>query len=226
MLWRNLDVDGAETVVEVFAEASLLDGVGDVHVGGSHDASIGLARCAAAHSQIFACLQNAQQSGLCAQWQLAHLVEEECAAVGSAEVAFVLADGAGEGTLLVSEELAVDGSFGYGAAVDGDVCLAATLAVVVYDTRYDLLAHAALALYENREVGGSHQDGCGERLAQGFVATHYAIAVHQRLHIWVCCHDTVSVLSVLLFACAVSSFLRSSRLSRKSLGRMSCRASS
>ena len=180
---RYLDVDGAEAVVEVLAEASLLDGVGYVHVGGCHDADVCPSRRAAAHAEVLSRLEDAEQAGLRAHGQFAHLVKEECAAVGSSEVAFVLAYGTGEGTLLVSEELAVDGSLGDGAAVDGDVCLAAAFAVVVYDARYDFLAHAALALHEHGEVGGGYQDGCGKCFAKGLVASHDAVAVHQALHV-------------------------------------------
>ena len=95
----------------------------------------------------------------------------------------MLADGAGEGTLLVSEELAVDGAFGNGAAVDGDVGLAATFAVVVDDAWDDLLSHAALALDKHGEVGRSDKDGGGEGFAKGFVSPHDAVAVHQGLHV-------------------------------------------
>ena len=100
-----------------------------------------------------------------AHGQFADLVEEECTAVSCAEIAFVLTNSAGEGALLVSEEFAVDGAFGNGAAVDGDVRLAFAFAVVVYDAGYDFLTDAALSLYEDGEVGRSNEDGCGERFA-------------------------------------------------------------
>ena len=180
---RNLDVDGGEAIIEVLAEPSLLDGCGDIHVCGSHDAYICLARSAAADPQILACFQDSKQSGLCTQRQFAHFIKEECASVGSSEEAFVLAYGAGERAFLVSEEFAVDGSFWYGAAVYCDVCLASTLAVVVDDAWNDFLTHAALALYEYREVCRSNENCCGKGFAKGFVASHNAVAVHQGLHI-------------------------------------------
>ena len=62
----NLNVDGAEAVVKVLAETSLLDGVGDVHVCGSHDTDVSFPRSTAADTKILACLQNSKQSCLCA----------------------------------------------------------------------------------------------------------------------------------------------------------------
>ena len=42
----------------------------------------------------------------------------------------------------MTEEFGVDSSFGNGSAVDGEVLLAPPVAVVVYDARKGLLAHA------------------------------------------------------------------------------------
>ena len=56
-------------------------------------------------------------------------------------------------------------------------------AVVVDDARYDFLAHAAFALDEHGEVCWGDEYGCGESLAESFVAAYDAVAVHQRLHV-------------------------------------------
>ncbi len=75
---------------------------------------------AGAHALDLPALQGAQQLGLQVQRQLADLVEEEGAAVGLLEGALARVGGAGEGALLVAEELALDELLGDGGAVDGD----------------------------------------------------------------------------------------------------------
>ena len=77
-------------------------------------------------ADVFARLEHAQQPCLCGLWQLAHLVEEDGAAVGDAEVALALAHGPRERALLVAEKLAVNGAFGDGTAVYGEVFLSPT----------------------------------------------------------------------------------------------------
>ena len=68
-----------------------------------------------------ALLQHAQQLHLERRRQLADLVEEQRAAVGRPEEAgLALVVGAGEGALLVAEQLALEQRLGQRAAVDGD----------------------------------------------------------------------------------------------------------
>ena len=80
----------------------------------------------------------------------------------------------------MTEELAVDGAFGYGTAVDGEVPLTAPGRVVVYDAWDDFLAHAALADDQHTEVGGgylqSHVEGVVQIIAVAYdvVAQNYA----------------------------------------------------
>ena len=93
---------------------------------------------------------------MCGQGQFADLIEEDGAPVGYAEVAFALADGTGERPFLMSEEFAVDGSFGYGSAVDGEVFLAAAWRLVVNDPWDNLLTRSALSYDEYTEVGWRH----------------------------------------------------------------------
>ena len=69
--------------------------------------STGIGR-AAADALELALLEDAEELGLGLQGQLADLVEEEGAAVGQLEAADPPGDGAGEGALLVAEQLALD----------------------------------------------------------------------------------------------------------------------
>ena len=121
---RNLYGHLVQTVVEVLAEAPLTDGLPNVHVRGGDDAHVGLADLGGTHGDVLAVLQHTQQACLSGQRQLAHLVEEEGALVGRSKVAQRVVDSSCVRALNMSEKLAVDGSFGNGAAVDGEVLLA------------------------------------------------------------------------------------------------------
>ena len=63
--WRYADGDSVETVVEVFSELSFFDGLGHVDICGGNDSDVSLSHFAFSHSYVFACLEHAQQSGLC-----------------------------------------------------------------------------------------------------------------------------------------------------------------
>lgn len=102
--WRHLYGNGVEAVVEVFAEASLCYGLSHVHIGSSHDTHVGLAYLLSSHAYIFACLQDAQQPGLCSHGQFSYFVEENGAFVGHTEVTVGLTYSARIRAFLMSEE--------------------------------------------------------------------------------------------------------------------------
>ena len=79
-----------------------------------------LTGCDAADAVDLALLDGAQQLGLQADVHLADLVEQQRAAVGLLELADAPGDGAGEGALLVAEQLGFQQGLGDGGAVDGD----------------------------------------------------------------------------------------------------------
>ena len=122
---RELDREDVEPVVEVLAERLLADGLEQVAVGGGDDADVDLDRRRAADPLELALLEDAEQLGLGLRGQLADLVEEERAAVGQLEPAAAPGDRAGEGALLVAEQLALDEPRGQGGAVDLDQRLVA-----------------------------------------------------------------------------------------------------
>ncbi len=72
------------------------------------DAHVDLERLRRAEPLELPALQHPQQLRLHLERQLADLVEEERAAVGDLEAAERALDGAGEGALLVAEQLALD----------------------------------------------------------------------------------------------------------------------
>ncbi len=102
-----------------------------------------------ADAQHLAVLEHAQQLGLEVARDLADLVEEERAAVGALEAAGARRDGAGEGAVLVAEQLALEHALGERLAVDGDERRADAVAPVVQQARDELLAGPALALHQD-----------------------------------------------------------------------------
>src|SRR5262249_12294277 len=83
----------------------------------------------------------------------AHLVEEDGAALGQLETADAAGDGAGEGALLVAEQLALDQAGRQGGAVDLDEGAVLATARRVDGAGDQLLAGARLAGEQHRGVG-------------------------------------------------------------------------
>ena len=105
---RRAERHHVEPEVEVLAEAPRLDLLAELLVGRRDDAHVDLDHPLAADAAELAGLQRPQHLGLGGQAHVADLVEEEGAAVGDLEQAALAADRAGEGALLVAEELALD----------------------------------------------------------------------------------------------------------------------
>ena len=150
---RELQVDDVEAVEEILAERPLLHLVGKVAVGGREDADVDRHRPGAADAVDHALLDGAQQLGLQAHVHLGDLVEQQRAAVGLLELADAARDGAGEGALLVAEELALQQVFGDRGAVDRDEGRVAPVRLHVDVARHHLLAGAAFAGDQDRGVG-------------------------------------------------------------------------
>ena len=83
---RHLHGHLVQTVEQIFAETAFADGLLDIHVRGSDDAHIGLLHLCSTNGDILAILEHSQQPGLCSQGQFTHLIEEERAFVGCAEI--------------------------------------------------------------------------------------------------------------------------------------------
>src|SRR5207244_10160029 len=99
-------------------------------------------------------LQDAQQLGLQLRRDVADFIKEQRALVGQLETADLLRDGAGEGALLVAEQLALQEPGGNGRAVEFDKCPLPAGAQVVKGTSNEFLARARLAENEDGGVGG------------------------------------------------------------------------
>ena len=101
---RELQRDDVEAIEEVFAEAAFAHGFLQIDVGGGDDADVDLNFLYAAEVHEAAILQDAEDLGLHVHAHGADLIEEERAAVGDFEEAFLGGDGRGEGAFDVAEE--------------------------------------------------------------------------------------------------------------------------
>src|SRR5690554_2072582 len=118
--WRHRQFDHVDTVEQVLAEAAFLYQLRQVFVGGAEDADVYGDFLAVADRAYGFLLNGAQQLYLHGQGQVGHFVQEKSAAVGAAEQAGFVVDGAGEAAFLVAEEFAFHQFRRYGSAVDGD----------------------------------------------------------------------------------------------------------
>src|SRR5207247_4524238 len=105
-----------------------------------------------AHGTHLALLQGSQQPGLERDRHLADLVEEERASMGRSEQPFAIPVRAREGAAERSEQLALDQGLGDRGAVLGDEARGRPRARVVDRPREKLLARAALAHDQDRQV--------------------------------------------------------------------------
>ena len=149
---RRLDGEDVQPVEQILAEAALRHGLGQVAVGGGDDPHIHLHRAFGPDGVDLALLQGAQQLDLDVQRQLAHLVEEQGAAVRLLELAQVLVGGAREAALLVAEQDALHEVLGDGAAVHRHERLAGPVRGAMDRAGDDFLADPAFAGDQDRNA--------------------------------------------------------------------------
>ena len=118
---RHRQVDDVEAVEQILAERPLRDHVAQVAVGRGDDAHVDPARDAVGADLLhLAGFHEPEQQPLHAQGHLADFVEEDAAAVGHLELALLVAIGAREASLHVTEELRFEQRFRKAGTVDGD----------------------------------------------------------------------------------------------------------
>src|SRR5439155_24466712 len=100
-------------------ELPRLAGLGQITVGGGHAPDVDSARSGRADSVERPGLDRAQELHLTVRLHLADLVEEQRAAVGELDEPGLGPDRAGEGSLLVTEQLGLEDLTRQGAAVNG-----------------------------------------------------------------------------------------------------------
>ncbi len=110
---RHVEVDDAQPVQQVLAELAGSDELVQVAIGGGDHAHVDpRLRVVGADRLDLAVLEKPQQQRLHAQAHLADLVEKQRAAMRELELAALVAVGAGEAALDVSEELRLEERFG------------------------------------------------------------------------------------------------------------------
>ncbi|MNH11809.1 hypothetical protein D3C79_713330 [compost metagenome] len=117
----------AEPVIEIGPELALLHVTTEGLMGRGDEAKIGVALLLGAERPVAAGLEHPQQLGLHGGGHVAHLIQEQGAAVGLGHQPGLVGQGAGEGPLLVTEQLALDQVLRDGGAVDGDEGFAGTI---------------------------------------------------------------------------------------------------
>src|SRR5712671_2372951 len=127
-------------MIQVFAEAALLDERVEVAVRRDDDAGVDDDRSLAADAFELALLEEPQQLRLHGRRHVADFVEEQRAAVGLLELAEVARGRPGERALLVAEQLRLDELGRDRRAVDGDERPLAARAALVDRARDELLA--------------------------------------------------------------------------------------
>src|SRR5690606_10478825 len=145
-----------QAIEEVLAEAARVDFLLQVAIGGGNHAHVHLDGLATADALELLFLQDAQQLHLKLRTDLANLVEEDRPLVRRLEPAGALLHRAGEGTLLVAEELALEQRLAQRAAVHRDERLVLARTVVVDGARDEFLAGARLPLDQHAGAGGGN----------------------------------------------------------------------
>ncbi|EGY01559.1 hypothetical protein AZA_55281 [Nitrospirillum viridazoti Y2] len=153
---RQVDGNHVQAIVQILAEPPGRHLGQRIAVGGGDEADVHLLHLRAAHRLEGAGLDEAQDLGLQLHRHLAHLVQEQGAAVGLARGARAVADRPGEGALHMAEDLTFQQVLGDGGAVDGDEGMIAAGAAAVDGIGRQLLARAALAREEDAGPAGRH----------------------------------------------------------------------
>ena len=125
-------------------------------MGGGQNPNVDLFRSRAAHGLEPFLLEDPQQPRLKLGRELTDLVEEQGSAVGEREPTLALARRAGEGALLVAEELALDQIRGNRGAIDGDERPILARRPGVNGAGHELLPGSGLTQNQDGGVGRRH----------------------------------------------------------------------
>src|SRR5690554_2309285 len=151
-----------QAVVQVLAETAVGYRRLQIHMSGGQYPHINLYGVLPTHALYLLFLEKSQQIGLQLHGQVADLVEEQGAAVGSLDPADLALMGAGEGALFMAEQLRLNQLLGNGAAVDRDEGPGSPQGLTVQGLGDQLFAGPAFTADQYRCVGG--RDACDETL--------------------------------------------------------------
>src|SRR3954470_4159298 len=131
-----------EPEVEILPERTLRDRLREILVRGSEDAHVDLDLLAPANALDFSRFDRAQQLRLRFRTEVADFIEKKRSCVRELESPDASIGGSREGTLLVSEHLALDEILRDRCAVHADERSVATRALRVYRRRHEFLARS------------------------------------------------------------------------------------
>lgn len=153
---RQIDVNGIDTVEQVFAERASGRHPEQIAVGRRDEPAVDLHGQIAAHADDRAALQRRQQFRLQMQRQVADLIEEERTAVGDLELSGTVGARIGEGTLHVAEQFAFEQRLGHGTHIHGHHRTATAMRAAVNLARQHLLARTVFP--RNEDIGIGRRD--------------------------------------------------------------------
>ena len=145
-------LDDLEPIVEVFPELAAQHHLFEVAIGRGHDAHIDVDALVAAKLGELGVLQDVEQLGLQRRLHLADLVQEDRPEMGLFELADASRRRAGEGALLVAEQLALEQLRRQRRAIHLHERLAAARRALVNRAGDELLADAAFAANQHGDV--------------------------------------------------------------------------
>ena len=152
---RHTDVDAAQAIEEVRPKQPTLDESRQAAVGCGDDPDVDAVRALAADPLDREILDGPQQFGLRRQREVGDFVQEQRAAIGRLELASPAADAGGR-AIFDAEQLGLEQRFDKRRAIDGDERAVAAPAQFVDLPCDELLADAAFAFEQHREVGDRH----------------------------------------------------------------------
>ena len=141
-----------EAVEEILTETPILDQLFQVLVRRGDDAHVDLDRRDATDTIELAIGQHAQQAGLGLGGHVTDLIEEQRAAIGLLEAPAAQRRGAGEGALLMAEQLRFHQVLGNRRHVECDERLGGARRVLMQRLGHALLAGAGLAVDQDGDM--------------------------------------------------------------------------
>ncbi len=172
-----MDSQHVDAIVKILPKMTLIDQDLDVAIGGGDHADIGLDGLVPAEPLEGLVLQHPQQFGLQTEGKLAELVQKQGAAVRLLEASHTGLVGAGEGTPLMTEQLAFKQGFRNVGAVHLDERLATARAVEVNVAGYKAFPRAGFSGDQNGRFRLGQPSDARHGLLHGRAGRNDAIGV-------------------------------------------------
>ncbi len=156
---RHHDGYRIQAVKQILPELPVPHRIRNIQVRGGNHPHVRLLHLGRPHPDKLPALQHPQQPCLRRQGQLPHLVQEYRPPVRHLEIPLAVGHRPRERTLLVPEQLRVDGPLRYRPAIHRNIRRMLPHAVRMDDTRKYLLPRTALPRNQHRKVRRRHLDG-------------------------------------------------------------------